>query len=204
MLTFIKKHCYLNFDFSTVFIMLSVLCVFPFLFMLPEKYGYENGVIENIQMGVLLLGVYFSLTVKEYKKLFVFVALFIFILLLREVNCGRTLFFSVEGMENTFYKWKELKYGYLAHPIFGFYIVLVLFYFVKNKLLADVFQIFKKFRFPVLSILFFFFSFVCGIYAERKMHNLVFEEFAELLVYVFFVQILWMYSRQKVKKVHDA
>ena len=204
MLTFIKKHCYLNFDFSIVLIALSALCVLPFLLTFPEEYGYENGIIENIQMCVLLSGVYFSLTVKEFKKLFVFVAFFISILLLREVNCGRTLFFPVEGVENTFYKWKELKYGYLAHPIFGFYIVLVLFYFVKNKLLADVFQIFKKFRIPVLSILFFFFSFVCGIYAERKMHNLVFEEFAELLVYVFFVQILWMYSRQKVKKVQDA
>ena len=202
MLTFIKKHCYLNFDFMTILLVLSGVFLLPLFSVLPEKYGYENGLIENTQVFVLFVGFYLSLTVKEYKKLFIFVAMVISILILREVNCGRTLFFAVPGKENTFYKWKDLTYGYLVHPAFGFYIVMVLFYFVKNKLFADAWQLIKRFRFPVLSIVCFLLSVLLGMYAERKMHNFVVEEFAELLVYIFFVQMLWMYSRQKVKNVN--
>ena len=201
MLAFIKKHCYWNFDFGAVFSALSALCFLPFISVLPEKYGYENGLIENIQILVLFVGFYWAWTAKAYKKLFTFVALVISILILREINCGRTLFFAVPGKENTFYKWKELTYGYLVHPAFGFYIVMVLFYFVKNKLFSDVIQIVKKFRFPVFSIFCFVFFVLFGLYAERKMHNLVIEEFAELFVYVFLVQMLWLYSRQKIKAV---
>ena len=42
--------------------------------------------------------------------------------MIREVNCGRTLFFHIPGTENAFYSWKEIKYGYLVHPIYGTYI----------------------------------------------------------------------------------
>lgn len=201
MIDFIKKHCYWNFNFLTILLILLALFVMPFSSKMPEKFGYENGLIENIQMVVLFIGFYFSWTTKEYKKLFIFVGLVISILLLREVNFGRTIFFAVEGKENTFYKWKDLKYGYLARPMFGCYIAMVLFYFIKNKLYFDAFQIIKKFCFPILSILCFISAVTLGIYAERKMHNLVMEELAELFVYIFFVQMLWMYSRQKVKKI---
>ena len=199
MLNFIKKHSYLNFDLGTVLILFMAIFVFSFAWGLPEKFGYENGLIENIQLIVLFVGFYLSCTAKEYKKFFIFVALVISTLLLREINCGRTLFFAVEEKENTFYKWKELKYGYLAHPIFGFYIVMILFYFIKNKLLLDVFQIIKKFCVPLLSVIGVFLFTVLGIYSESQIHNLVIEEFAELFIYIIFVQLVWMYSRQKIK-----
>ena len=60
MLKVIKKHTYLNFDLMTLLSVLLALLVVPFLSSFPEKYGYENGLIENIQMIVLFTGFAFA------------------------------------------------------------------------------------------------------------------------------------------------
>ena len=62
---------------------------------LPVEYGYENGILENLQLMALFVGAFFAFRSKIDKKFFYFVILVISILLLREVNCGRTIFFPV-------------------------------------------------------------------------------------------------------------
>lgn len=197
MFKFMNEHFYFGINPVIILTLLTAIILIPCALFLPEPYGYENGLIETIQMIVLFIGFYISLTTKDNKKLFKFCALVITIILLREVNCGRMLFFAVPGRVNTFYSWKEIKYGYLAHPIFGLYILCVAIYFLKNKLYLDIWKIAKHTTFPFWNVLLMFIGMVLAIYTEKYTDSVVYEECAELLFYTSLVSVIWMYSRDK-------
>ena len=96
---FVQKH--LNFGFQNVtwFGILTALAIIPAVMFLPERCGFENGVIENIQLAVLFIGMFFALRPKTDKKFFYFITMVLGILFIREVNCGRTIFFAIPGTE---------------------------------------------------------------------------------------------------------
>ena len=193
---FVQKHFNFGFQNVTWIGILFALLIVPATMFLPEKFGFENGVIENIQLVVLFLGVYFSVRPKVDKKFFSFIALVLGILLIREVNCGRTLFFAIPGEENAFYRWSEIKYGYLAHPIYGLYMAFVGIYFLKNKLFITLWEKIKNIKFPVWNFVLLAIGIVVGLLGE-EIHNMVLEESAELLFYVALVGFIYLYSRHK-------
>lgn len=196
---FIKSH----FDFklygSAVFAIICFLLITPCSLYLPQNYGYENGPIENIQMIILLIIFIFCLRAKENKKFYIFLSLVITVIALREINCGRTLFFAIPGQENEFYKWSEIKYGYLAHPLFGLYILLVAFYFIKNKLYIPLRNYITKYTIPVYNTVFLIIGLMLGLYADKNTNNFVFEEMAELLLYISLAGIVFYYGFIKNK-----
>ena len=196
-LDFIKKH----FDFKiypvTWLAILSALIIVPGLMYFPEEFGYENGVLENIQMVFLFVGLFLAFNAKIHKKFFIFAGLVITILMLREINCGRTLFFAIPDTVNQFYSWKEIKYGYLAHPIYGLYITCVGLYFFINKLFVDMWNIIKKTKFPVWNFVLLIIGMSVGMYAEKCLENFVLEELGELLFYVSLMSIIWLYGFNK-------
>ena len=187
------------FDFKihnvTWFAIVNALLILPCVLFLPEKFGYENGLLENMQMLVLFLGMYFSLTAKSNKKFFIFVAMLLMIFILREVNCGRTLFFAIPGTENAYYGWKDIKYRYLAHPLFGLYIASVVIYFFKNKLFMDLWTYIKETKLPFWNIILLIAGIAMGLHAEHSMHNMIFEEITELLFYTSWIGIIWLYAK---------
>lgn len=196
MINFIKNHIDFKIYGASWVSILTALMIVPCIMFLPEKFGYENGLLENIQMAVLFFGLYLSFFSKIDKKFYIFVGLVLIILILREVNCGRTLFFPVPGMENVFYSWKDIKYGYLAHPIYGAYIALVGIYFLKNKLFMNLWNYIKNTKLPIWNIIFMFLGMGLGLYAEHSAHNMVFEEITELLFYVSSIGIIWIYTKK--------
>ena len=146
---FVYKHFKFGFQNITWIGLIVALAIIPAVMFLPEKCGFENGIIENIQLVVLFLGIFFAVRPKVDKKFFAFVAMVLGILIIREVNCGRTIFFPIPGQENAFYSWKEIKYGWLAHPIYGLYMAFVGVYFLKNKLFITLWEKLKNIKFPV-------------------------------------------------------
>lgn len=196
-INFMQKHINLGVQNATVVSIIFALAIIPFMMFLPEKCGWENGLLENIQMVVLFIGVFFALKPKTDKKFFIFIALVLGILILREVNCGRTLFFAIPGKENAFYSWSEIKYGYLAHPIFGFYMACVGIYFLKNKLFINLWQKIKDIKFPIWNFILLLVGMAGGIYAEECAHNFLMEESTELLFYVALVGFIYLYSQRK-------
>ena len=193
---FVQKH--LNFGFQNVtwFGILTALAIIPAVMFLPEKCGYENGIIENIQLGVLFLGMFFALRPKVDKKFFYFIAMVLGILFIREVNCGRTIFFAIPGTENEFYRWSEIKYGWLAHVIYAIYMTFVGLYFLINKLFVNLWQKLWSIRLSFWNFILLLIGIVAGLYAEEA-HLLVFEESAELLFYVALISFVYIYSQHK-------
>ena len=193
---FLQKHLNFGFQKTTWFGILTALAIIPAVIFLPEKCGFENGVIENIQLGVLVLGMFFALRPKVNKKFFYFIAMVLGILFIREVNCGRTIFFAIPGTENEFYRWSEIKYGWLAHVIYGVYMAIVGIYFLVNKLFITLWQKLWSIRLPFWSFVLLLIGIVAGLYAEEA-HLLVFEESAELLFYVALISFVYLYSQYK-------
>lgn len=194
---FLKKHLDFKIYNVTWLSVLNTILIIPCVLFLPEKFGYENGLLENLQMLVLFVGLYLSFFSKTDKKFFVFAGLVLTILMLREVNCGRTLFFPIEGYDNAYYRWEDIKYGYLVHPLFGTFIACVGVYFLKNKLFLNFWNYLKNTTLPFWNIIFMISGMLLSTYAEHHTSNMVFEEIAELLFYVSLVGIIYIYTRCK-------
>ena len=196
--TFLSNHLDFRF-YSVTWIALVVgLAIIPALMYMPQKYGYENGLLESVQMVVLFGILAMCLTSKVNKRFFRFAALALTIIMIREVNCGRTLFFHIPGTENSFYSWKEIKYGYLVHPIYGTYIGLIGLTFLCKKLYVDMWNMIKNIKLPVWNLLFMGIASFCGAIAEKATNNnFIFEEGFELLFYVALAGIVYLYSRNE-------
>ena len=200
---FIKNH----FDFKVypvtwTSIIIAVLLA-PCVIFLPQSLGYENGVLENIQMVFLFLALITAFKAPINKKFFRFAGLVIIILILREVNCGRTLFFAVPGTVNQFYGWKEIKYGWLAHPLYGLYIASTGLYFIFNKLYINLWNLIREIKFPAWNILLMLTGMALGMYAEKSLENMIFEEMGEMLFYASLMGIIWLYAFNKNFRLED-
>lgn len=68
---FIQEHLSFKISFITGIAITLVVLIYPSLF-LPEQFGYENSLIENIQLIVLLIG--FIMSIRTKNKFFNFVA----------------------------------------------------------------------------------------------------------------------------------
>ncbi len=195
--TFIASHLDFKVYPVTWIAIIVFLLIVPCVKFLPQTYGYENGLLENLQMVTLFAGVFLALKTKVNKKFFNFVAMVLGILILREVNCGRTLFFPVPGEVNTFYGWKDIKYGWLAHPLYGLYMTWVGLYFLINKQFVTLWQYVKNIKFPVWNVILMLVGMALGMYAEKAMHDMVAEEITELLFYVSLIGIIYLYAFHK-------
>ncbi|MBR6098365.1 hypothetical protein IKP85_01315 [bacterium] len=193
---FIKKH--LDFQiYQVTWIAFAVFLAIPFcLEYMPQKYGYENGLLESIQFGVLFVIFGMCFTAKVNRRFFKFCALILTIIMIREVNCGRTLFLKIPGTENSFYPWRDLKYGFLVHPIYGLYIAIIALYFIIKKHVITLWKLIKGVRLPFWNIAIACFAMLMGAIAEEATNdNFIFEEGFELLFYVCLAGIVYLYSR---------
>lgn len=201
MKNFIKNH--LDFKFYGVsWIALAVLLsIIPMLMFMPQTWGYENGVLENIQMTVLFIMVYLCCTSKVNKPFFNFIVLVLSILIIREVNCGRTLFFPIPDTYHQYYSWKDLEWkwlGKVVHFVYGLWIAIVSLIFLKKKFYMDAWEMLKSIKLPFWNLCFMILAMFMGAIAEKATNNnFIFEEGFELLFYVSIMGFVWLYSRNK-------
>lgn len=190
---------HLNFRLSrTLLPALLFLILLPLYPFIPEAWAYENGLIESLQLIVLLFGIVLCLTTPTEKGLYRSIALILSILILREINCGRTLFFAVPGAVNQFRQWKNIPYGWLAHPLFGLYIVGSLLTFLKQKRYLTLWRLIQRIRLPFWTLLLMIIGVTFTLLGERVMEEARLEEIAEMLFYLSMTSGLYLYSRQKL------
>lgn len=198
---FIKEHIDFKFYWVSVIALAVGLSIVPMLLYLPQKYGFENGLLENIQMTVLFIILYLCLSSKVNKRFFNFASLALSLIIIREVNCGRTLFFPIPGEYHQYYSWKDLPnpwLGKIAHGLYGSWIAIIALIFLKKKIYIDLWNMIKNIRFPFWNILFAVFAMLMGAVAEKLTNNnFIFEEGFELFFYVSLLGIVWLYSRNK-------
>jgi len=191
---FINNHIDFKCYPVTVVALVVAILIAPCTLFLPESFGIENGVLENLQLIVLFIGSVLAIKADNNKKFFYFVLMILGMLFLREINCGRTIFFPVPGVENSFYSWKDIKYGWLAHPLFGLYIASTVIYFLFNKLYITLWNFIKNIKLPIWNILLMILGMGIGLYAEKALSNMVLEEMCELLFYTSLTSIIYLYA----------
>jgi hypothetical protein len=191
---FISNHFDFKFYPVLIPVVLVVLAIVPCVKFMPEAWGYENGILENLQMIILAVCFFLAIFAKSNKKFFYFIALLIILIAAREVNYGRTLFFPVPNEVNIYYSWKDIKYGWLVNPLVGTYVFITFLYLILSKAYVQMWNIIKKVKFPVWNLLFLFLGIAISGYADKATDSFVFEEISESVFYVALVGIIWLYG----------
>lgn len=187
----LKSRVDLKFHWVCFLPLIILLLTYPAMKYLPIKYTYENSLIENFQLIVLFITFIFCKKSKCDKNFFNFLALVIIILFLREINCGRTIFFPVEGLENTFYSWKDIKYGYLVHPLYGAFIFGSFLYFILSKGYRVLFQYIKSAKISLYNWVFLLVGIIFGTIGE-KMGSFALEEMMETVFYLSLFALIYL------------
>ena len=194
---FVNSHINFNLYPIVIIPILAALAIFPFTKFLPREFGYENGLLENLQIFTLVISFIISLLAKSNKKFFCFAALVIILLTAREINYGRVIFFPIPGEINAYYSWKEIPYGYLVNPIIGLYMFGSLLYFIYSKAYCELWNIIKNIKFPLWNIAFLLLGMILGLFAEKTGQSFIMEEACELLFYLSLMSIIWLYAFNK-------
>lgn len=183
-----------------VALVLALACVIC-SFVLPVSFGDKNSPLENVQMAIVIIGLFLTCTAKEKKSLYVFASLTLFLILAREVNFGRTLFiFADPEKGNVYPKWKDFEYGWVARVIVGLYMLWMLVYFIWRKVWRELWDLLRGYRLPVMDAVLAAGGMVIALVFEY-MHNCLSEELGEIVLYAGGVGIIYLYTRNKVHPV---
>ena len=192
----LKNRVDFKFHAITILPLLILLLTVPACLWLPIEYSYENHLIENFQLVVILAIFIICIKTKNDKTFFNTLALVMVILFLREINCGRTVFFHIPGGgPNDFYSWKEIPYGYLAHPLYGTFMVFSGLYFILTKSYKVLWNYFLQAKLSIynwivaLGIIF-------GLLGEEWGMPML-EEMTETLFYVSLLAIIYLQAFNK-------
>lgn len=163
---------------------LLALLALPFCGHMPASWSYENGALENLQLVLLSYGAFLCLTATGERSFYRCMALVLAILFLREISCGRTWFFAVPGEENTFYKWKEIPYGWVVQLAYRLLILGTIICFLLKKRYLVFWKLGKGYVFPFFPVLELLFSIPVVLCAEHVFEKPMLEEAAELAAYL--------------------
>ncbi len=162
---------------------------------LPISWGWENNLLEWLQVVILLVGL--ALNFKWYQDakatdnssatLFLASALPLWLLMIgRELSWGRVFYPSgfdpAEGP--TFLSLAQLPYGAIVNPLLAIIILVWLFATIKYGLYKVPYQLLKKRRFPTSELVIAVLALVIAGIGEKQLHLPVMEEFDECIAYL--------------------
>lgn len=168
----------------------------------PQHWSYENGVIENAQLILLLIGTILCLTARNHKRAYLFIAVVLIALAMREVNCGRVLLWSKPGNlihcgpPEDYYKWKEIAHGpairTTMYSLLALGIATALLY---KQAYRQLLSLCTQNKIPVVEPLLALLGTICGKLGENHCHNTLVEEMAETLIYAAIISLIYRYTR---------
>lgn len=170
------------------------LLIYPACRYLPKECGYENGLLENIQMFLLGIGVVFGFFIRQKREMFLFAGMILFVMALRETNFGKTLFYPDPLHPNEFLSWKEIWYAPYVDPVMILYGLGVAVFFFVKKVWKQMFEALRGVRIPAWDCVALVLCALCGYIVDKKMDNELLEEAIELVFYAAIVATLWYYA----------
>ncbi len=189
-----------------IFLICFLVLIYPLYRILPLWVGWENNILENAQVVILLLGflvaLYFASMNRNMveTKLWIAMSPFWLVLCGRELNWGRVFLVPIEVNKAhgfVFPPLKALWYSPVIYPLiflcltFGFYL------FFKNRCYRILLQLGREKRFPVPELLIAILAMMLFQMAESDhflllgVRNELMEELLELLFYasLFIIQL---------------
>jgi len=180
----------------------AMILSIPLAFVLPVEWSFENNLIENAQVVILILGAVLILAFKSSAQMKWFQRLFaagLFLMTLRELSWGR-VFFPI-GMEDSGavfvsmvdYRYRIPVYIFLTIYIAAMIFILIRFVPVKKILLSSQ---------PLAAFAVILMVIILSHIGDRgwlvgKAHGQLIEEMNELLLYLTLPVINFYYIGKK-------
>ncbi len=184
---------------AIITIIAAIACIIGAI-ILPESMGGKNALPEYCQLALVVVGAIFAFSANNNKTFYKFVFWVMVLIFLREINYGRTLpCFADPDNPEKFKKWKDIPYGWLAHPLIGLYIASLIAFFIWKKLYLTTWELLKTARIPVWETAILVLAAVIAQVTERMFHSGCVEEFFELTFYTAFICLLWRFTRGHYK-----
>lgn len=161
---------------------------------LPISWGWENNLLEWLQVAILAIGMILNYrwwqdakaTIDSLAALFLASALPLWLLMIgRELSWGRVFFPSGFDAVNgpTFVSLAELPYGTFVNPLLTVIIVVWLFAVIKYRLYRIPYELLKTKHFPIYELMIVILALLVAGFGEKKLHLPVMEEFDECVAY---------------------
>ena len=195
---------HLDYEFrgtAIITILVAIACI-ACAITLPESMGGKNALPEYCQLLLVIVGAILAFRANNNKTFYKFVFWVMVLIFLREINYGRTLpCFADPDNPEKFKKWKDIPYGWLAHPLIGLYIASVLAFFIWKKLYLTTWKLLTTSRIPVWETTILVLAAVIAQVTERMFHSGCVEEFFELTFYTAFICLLWRFTQGHYKTI---
>ncbi len=162
---------------------------------LPVSWGWENSVLEWLQVVILTFGLVLTFMWWQEARMagdiraarFLIWAVPLWALMIgRELSWGRVFypsgFHPIDGP--LFLPLSQLPYGAVVNPLIALIIVVWLWAVIKYDLLKMIYRLVKEHKFPVAVLVITVFAFVSAELGERYLHLQNMEEFDELFAYL--------------------
>ena len=150
---------------------------------LPVEWGYENGPLENLQLLLALAGIVFCWLVRRHKALFRFFSFFLFLMMLRETNFGKTLFYPDPEHPNEFLRWDEIPYAPYVDPFIIAFLIFMAVYFFRGRLHLFFADLLRAGKVPVVNFSILILSMATGLIMDKVCDSNIAEETMELAFY---------------------
>lgn len=170
-----------------------LLLAIPAQMFLPESCGYETGIVENTQLVVLAIGIVFCCRSKYQRQLFYVAAAILFVMMLRETNFGKTIFYPDPVRPNRFLKWDQIWYAPYVDPVMILYGITVAVYAIRKKLWIPLWNYICKVQIPVWMVIAFVFAAVTSSVLDKFKVDIL-EEMVEMAAYVAMIGTLRLYA----------
>lgn len=176
-------------------LLLGVLLSYFISLYLPVEWGWENSLLEWLQVAILVLGLVLNYAWWQEAKLanklsnvrFLAWATPLWLLMIaRELSWGRVFYASGFDAVNgpSFVRLAQLPYGSLVNPLIAVIIIVWLYAVIKYALYKIPYQLIKERLFPITELVITVLAFVAADIGEHKLHLQTMEEFNECLAYL--------------------
>ena len=174
-----------------LFVSLSYFII-PYL---PVAWGWENGLLERLQIAILTLGLILNYRWWQEAKLdnnlsdtrfFAWITPLWLLMIGRELSWGRVFYpnYFDAATGPSFLKLTQLPYGSLVNPVIAVIIIVWLYAVIKYALYKLPYQLLKKHRFPVIELLITVFAFAVADIGEHQLNLQTMEELNECFAYL--------------------
>lgn len=205
--TFIRKKNI--FRYIRYIFLLYLLMIFPLSQIIPEWVSWENNILENLQVIVLLIGCIMNMLFYRYpinadtRRMWLLASGFFLLLVGRELSWGR-VFFQTAMTEHgpEFISMSQVPYHSIIHLAIGIYMVILAAGFIT---MVPWTKIFKYVKFPTSVFIMFCITAILSTCGDHRwmtfydFHDETIEELAELLSYMILDYITIYYHTELMR-----
>lgn len=186
-------------NFLTWIEFILILLIYPTMQFAAPQLFVEDGWVENIQLVVLVVAIFAALRAKQNRSLFVFAAMVVVFMIMRETNMFRGYYCAAYLDSDKLCRWEAFKYGYAVKSLRWLWVAYMIYYFIRNKLWQPIIKYVANAPFYIWDLLVLGLMMSGGTVAEfADIDNEIMEECCEFVCYLALLNCILRYRQVKI------